>query len=208
MARHPISAVIASFTQLARPTMRRFMTRASCIGAARTTLETMRVFGLEARALPVMFLFQVPARGYGRICGVPEEERRELVARSPGYRDVIPEGPGGWNGHLVVLVENRWLLDPSIDQVEEPEFGVYVPPMVFTVDTIDNPWNPAEDFEIKLGLRLDNNDEATLLYRSIQDQGYLETEAWTDEGLPLLAHAIAVNIERSLLEGQRRALNN
>jgi len=42
---------------------------------------------------------------------------------------------------------------------------------------------------------LDSGDSATLMYQSIDDRSYLESEAWKDEGLPLLAHAIAIDME-------------
>jgi hypothetical protein len=47
---------------------------------------------------------------------------------------------------------------------------------------------------VKLGLMLDSGNQATLTYVSIPDESYRETEAWNDEGLPVLAAAIAALI--------------
>jgi hypothetical protein len=73
--------------------------------------------------------------------------------------------------------------------------SVSIPAEVFVVDTAGQDWNPKENFEVQLGLILDNGDHAALIYRRISDRSYLETEAWQDEGLPLLAHAIAIDME-------------
>ncbi len=186
--------VIARFASIARPVMRKFMDAASCIAAARTTLEVMKIYGLRAVEIPTCFVFQVPARKYARISGFTAAERAEMKAESATWRDEKPEGTG-WNGHLIVLVEDRWILDPSIDQANAPEFGVFVPSEVFVIDTRGQDWSPNENFDINLGLVLDNGDKATLLYRRIWDRGYLETDAWNDEGLQLLAHAIAIDME-------------
>lgn len=183
--------LIAAFSGTARPIMRRFMPAASCIASARTTIETMRILGLRAKAIPVAYAFSVPARNYARISGFSAEEREAMKAKCASWKDVPPGEGGGWNGHLVVLVQDRWILDPSLDQADAPQFGVSIPPEVFFVDLAGRKWNPNEQFQLEMGLVLDNGDRATLTYRRIDDHAYLETEAWKDEGLPLLAHVIA-----------------
>lgn len=187
------AAVIATFCRIARPIMRRFMSANSCIGAARTTLEVLRIYGIEAQPLAVSLVFQVPVREYARLCGIPQDQQAELKAKSKNWIDL---GNGGWQGHLVVLAASRWVLDAALDQADAPEFGVPVPPEVYVFDTLGHDWNPQENFEMQLNLTLDNGDPATLYYRSLEDEGYRATEAWNDEGLPLLAHAIAIDMER------------
>jgi hypothetical protein len=187
-------AVIAAFGSIARPIMRKFMNTTSCISAARTTIETMRIYGLRAVELPVCFVFQVLVRKYARIIGIRGEELAEIKAKSASWEHVSSKR-AGWDGHLIVLVENRWLIDAAIDQADSPRFGVRLPPEVFVADLAGQDWNPNENFEINLGLILDNGDKATLIYRNISDRSYLESEAWKDEGLPLLAHVIAIDME-------------
>jgi len=181
--------VVEAYARIARPVMLKYMHTNSCIAAARTTIETMRICGLRAEEIPVCFAFHVPSRKYARLAGFPAEEQAEMRANAASWEDL----PGsGWNGHLIVLVEDRWLLDAAIDQADCPRFGVSVPAEVFVVDTVGHKgWNPRKAFELNLGLILDNGDRAELVYRSIADTGYRETEAWTDEGLPLLARALA-----------------
>jgi hypothetical protein len=190
--------VIARFASVARPVMRKFMVAASCIGSARTTIEVMRTYGLRAVEIPVCYAFQVPSRKYARIGGFSEAERAEMRAKCSTWYDE-PSEDGSWNGHLIVLVEDRWLLDPSLDQVESPQFGVPAPCDIFVVDTVGQEWDPNEQFRINLGLILDNDDKATLTYRRIEDTSYRETGAWNDAGLGLLAHWIAIDMERGKL---------
>ncbi len=179
---------------MARPIMRRFMSAASCISAARTTVEVMRNHGLHAVEIPICFALEVPARKYCRLAGFSAEERAEMKAKAANWQEVAPLG-SGWDGHLIVLVENRWILDPAIDQADAPQFEVHVPAEVFVVDTANFVWNPREDFEAQLGLTLNNGDQAKLIYRRIRDRSYLKTEAWNDEGLPILALMIAEQME-------------
>jgi hypothetical protein len=175
------------FATTARPIMRRWMPANSCIGAAKTTLETMKLLGLRARVLPVSLLFQVPSRKYVRICGFSAEEKAEMRARSA---DWIDEGGEGWSGHLLVLVDDHWLLDPSIDQVSAPRFGVYVEPEVFVWDTGGQTWTPDVPFEMRLGIGLTTGETGSIYYQSFADESFLKTEAWNDEGLPFLAWEI------------------
>jgi hypothetical protein len=183
------AAAITHFQKTARPIMRQWMSAESCIGAARTVVEAMRLFQIPTRVLPVSYIFEVPARKYARVCGFTGKEREEMRANAATWRD-LPNVGTGWNGHLLVLAADRWLIDPAIDQVDNPEFGVAVPPLIFVVDLAGREWAADEQFEMDLRVTLDNGDAARLRYWSLEDREYLQTEAWTDEGLPLLAAAI------------------
>jgi hypothetical protein len=183
--------IVRGFAHVARPIMREFMEAASCIASARTTIEVMRRYELRTSEIPVSLCFQVNAKKYARIAGFSKAERARMQRTARNWRDDIPDG-GGWNGHLLVLVENRWLLDPSIDQAESAEFQVPVPPKVLVIDLKGQEgFRPSGNFVMRLGFRLDNGDEGKLDYRRIRDRSYLDTEAWNDDGLPLLAGVIA-----------------
>jgi len=184
--------IVKTFGEVARPIMRKWMTANSCIASARCTIEVMKLYRLQAEEIPVAFAFQVSERKYARVSGWSAEERERMRKRAATWTDLQTEE--GWNGHLLVLVENKWVMDPSLDQADAPEFGVSIPPEVFTFDTEGRQWDPQRDFEMQLGLILDNGDKAKLTYRRIRDRSYLETEAWKDEGLPVLAIAIAVQM--------------
>ena len=108
------SLVIQRFAKTARPIMRRFMPAASCIASVRTTIEVMRHFNLRVIECPVSFAFTVPGKHFARISGFSRAERKRMENSARTWRDECP-AEGGWNGHLIALVENRWILDPSID---------------------------------------------------------------------------------------------
>jgi hypothetical protein len=192
--RREAGQVIAAFSRIARPIMRMFMSASSCIAAARTTIEVMRIYGIAAVAIPVKYCFVVRAQKYQRVGGLSDAERTKFLAK--GHALLIePDAEGCWNGHLVVRVDNRWLIDASIDQMASEEFGVPVPCEIFTVDLSGHDWNPEKNFEINILLELDSGDQARLNYIGISDKSYLETDAWNDEGLLLLARAIAFDME-------------
>lgn len=183
--------IIATFARVARPIMRKWMTPNSCIASARVTIETMKLFNLRAEEIPVSYVFQVPARKYARISGFSGKEQADMKCKATTWRDELPEGLG-WNGHLLVLVEDRWVLDPSIDQMASRGFRVEIPEEVFVIDTAGR---KLEQFcQIELRLILDDGHNAALMYRRIPDLSYRESEAWTDEGLPILADEIAMQM--------------
>lgn len=197
--------IVHEFGSLARPVMREFMTAASCIAAARTTIEVMRRFGLKAYEVPVSFIFYVPARNYARTCGFTRREREAMRARAANWRDDIPENGESWNGHLIVIVEDRWMIDPAIDQAACEELGVSVSPQTLIVDTRGYETNFRTDFEATMGLWLDNGDAAKVIYRRIRKRDYRKTEAWNEEALLFLAERIAVGMQLRL-EGRLEEL--
>lgn len=197
---------ILYFARRARKKMRKFMPRASCIGAARTTIEVMKLISIKAVEKPVSMVFAVPTRDYVRVSGLNPEEKADLRSKSISWRDEI-EGENAWDGHLIVLVEDRWLIDPSIDQVAAEEFGVAEPDEILVMDTAGQEWNPAW-FDVHATLILDSGEKAHLEYRSILDTSYLETPAWNDEGLPRLAEAIAFDMAvHAMAEGMATSIN-
>jgi hypothetical protein len=52
-----------------------------------------------------------------------------------------PAGPGMWKGHLVVAIGKEWLLDPTLDQVNEEEWPAcyWVEPLA--VKLVEDFWN-------------------------------------------------------------------
>lgn len=104
----------------------------SCIATARATLDVLRKVGVDAYVLPVQAVaFNRPvwewAVAHGRFPLVGSEDYPE-----DGYGIGVGVGPEntedgvGWNGHLVVIAERRWLLDFSIDQMSRPQFGLTI----------------------------------------------------------------------------------
>lgn len=190
--------IVREFGVIGRAVMRESMTRTSCIAAARTTIEVMRQFGLKAYEVPVSFAFHVPARKYARVCGFSLEEKRRMRATAATWREDASHDGNGWNGHLIVFVADRWMIDPAIDQASCEELGVTVPEEALVVDTAGHNADMKRHFLVTLGLRLDSGDEAKLTYQKISKRDYRGTLAWNDEGLPFLAKRIAAEIRLRL----------
>src|SRR5262249_42480938 len=62
-----------------------------------------------------------------------------LLGMGPLNRDAA--APGMWKGHLVCAVEKEWLLDPTVDQANKPDWppAAWVRPVV--VRLTDNFWS-------------------------------------------------------------------
>src|SRR5215470_1018391 len=108
------ASIVKAFSSIARPIMRKWMGVNSCVASTKTTIAAMESLGLQARPLPVASAFQVPTRRYAYLSGYPAEERERIREKAATYIDLDVEN--GWNGHLIAVVEERWLLDSSIDQ--------------------------------------------------------------------------------------------
>lgn len=104
----------------------------SCIATARATLEVLRRIGVDAYALPVQAVaFNRPvwqwAQEHGRFPVVGSEDYPEDgYGIGVGVGPETPEDGQGWNGHLVVIAERKWMLDFSIDQMSRPQYGLRI----------------------------------------------------------------------------------
>jgi hypothetical protein len=119
-----------------------------CIGAARLALQALRGAGLSAAAVPAEAIVVSPeahrrneayrAANDGR--PAPKElvetwfdepdGRCWAISIGGNYR---PEDPAFWGGHLVVLAEDRWLIDLSLPQANRPERGIELTPVAIEV---------------------------------------------------------------------------
>lgn len=83
--------------------------RNSCVGTSGALLDVLTAHGIEARPLRV----EAAVRGFGPIGAV-------LGSFGDGSRRPAA-APGCWAGHLTVVAVERFLLDPTLDQVEGAE---------------------------------------------------------------------------------------
>jgi hypothetical protein len=78
-----------------------------CILAAASTMDLLRALGWPSNVL----------RDEAMVCrGGPCEPAVILGGRR--IRGSGPSAPGMWSGHLVAIADGRYLVDPTIDQVE------------------------------------------------------------------------------------------
>lgn len=104
-----------------------------CILASRVAIEVFRHFGVNARPLVVKMDVANPASysvfTRARREGWSDAEFRRRMVIEGAYSIGIgyPTGGPGYDGHVVVILEDRQLLDASIVQVHKPSRGIHFP---------------------------------------------------------------------------------
>lgn len=104
--------------------------RDSCIASSRVLSEVLRYFGYTSEPFPVSVCafnkagFERLNTGDHDVANWPEE------AWSVGIQGSGVSKDNRWDGHLVLLVDGRWLVDPSLDQVSRPQRGIELHPAV------------------------------------------------------------------------------
>lgn len=182
----PVEEVIARYAAVARPMMLEFMERSSCISAAKLTCEVLRIFNLKAQVLPYAMVMQVPELKLAYLVGLRGEDKEKARRDAANWTERTHK-QGGWDGHVVAIVEGRWLIDAAFDQVEME--GFRMPPMILVLDMGENKI-PLCDRGIDVAAVNDDGLKFTLQYRPLDDWSFEQSDAWKDEGLPYLAAAI------------------
>lgn len=121
-----VESLFGSIRETAAPVFERELREDCCLNASRILLEVFHGIGVQARPISVR-AFAYNGVYMERLFGGlnPMEDPRAwgvAVETRPGMGD-----PGGWPGHLVVLVESKWIIDGSSGQFARPEKGILVP---------------------------------------------------------------------------------
>jgi hypothetical protein len=182
---------LLAYKLLAREHMLRYMPPNSCISAARLTLEWCKRHRIKCRPQAAKMAFQVNDMNKAYTSGLSDEELATAHKCDKSYGE-------GWRGHVVVVVENKIVLDPSLDQAncifETPELQ----PLVYSFP-FGKPFRYGSKVEIKG--TLDKSERAfTLTYVGTDNDSYLTSEAWNDRGLPIAAE----HIDHEVREAVRR----
>jgi hypothetical protein len=110
----------------------------SCIAGAAAVRDLLTADGAEETAgiLPVELVavevtaFNAPARlltEAGRYGAAHRAAWEAAGAWSVGLGFGADPQPGRWPGHLVAVVDRRWLVDPTLGQASRPAHGLVVP---------------------------------------------------------------------------------
>lgn len=121
-----VEALFEPIRAAAAPIFERELRVDCCLNASRILLEVLHGLGVSARPISVR-AFAYNGVYMERLWGGlnPLEDDRAWgvgVETRPGMGE-----PGGWSGHLVVLVEGKWIIDGSSGQFARPEKGILVP---------------------------------------------------------------------------------
>ena len=107
-----------------------------CLNATRVCIDVMRAFGLKARpvsvkALAMNGIFRDRLESLGR--WPTEAEMDGWVAEGGWALGIDTKGTdadaanNAWPGHLVAVVQQRWLVDASAIQMRRPDLGILLP---------------------------------------------------------------------------------
>lgn len=128
--------VISTLCKLTRPLMLRSGWRTDCcIATTRALTRVFSSYGIQSHALMVELVIwnnamREKVNAVGRVAETHEEMRewfKECGAWTMGLGIPDPAAPDSWHGHMVVVIENRVILDASIDQADRPARGVKFP---------------------------------------------------------------------------------
>jgi hypothetical protein len=156
---------------------------ASCIESAAAAVDVLRAGGIWVQVLAVTVLvFNAigwQLHGQGILPGLSSTEMAvwslyDAWSVGIGTLTDVPS-PGAYGGHLVALVENRWLLDLAIDQASRPDHGVTLSPLLVAIE----PSRLAADGEI-----VELSDGTVLVYHlnlAPWAGAYRHMQAWTDK---------------------------
>ena len=121
---------LTAFCMLANRLIRRHYGRAdSCVFSTGVNCDVLQHFGLEAEPLRVtatMFANDNIREHYGCVLGSDGNGTRMEAA-----------GEGMWHGHLVGLIENRFILDSCLDQANTKNPWLEVTPLVVDLTATD-----------------------------------------------------------------------
>ncbi|MBV9119114.1 MAG: hypothetical protein JOZ39_00270 [Chloroflexi bacterium] len=155
-----------------------------CILATRLALEVVRAWKLHGRPLSVRALARNAFSQQGDACLV-----------RVGYP--IPNKPADyWPGHLVLICDDRWLLDLSIQQVNVPQMGTHAHPFYSPVS--EEFLTGKKPLEVQVG-------DTLVTYQAVpDDRSYRAMPDWGGIRKPSQLRVI-----RDLVQAvQRRCLDN
>jgi hypothetical protein len=179
---------LARITAVCRTETLHIRSERSCISSVRILTEVLDYFGHSSEPLPCTTMV-FNAKGYELAeQGVPVDqwppEAHSVGALGSGR--LKPE-VNGWDGHLVALVEDHWLVDPSLDQFSRPERGITTVPVVLDVTM----WT-----DRSRACQWGRPDGQVLVYQVMPSPGpWRESPDWCGrENLKLFRSAIAASI--------------
>ena len=130
-----LEAVVRAYGGCARQELLKYFLPNSCIAATRITIAFMHEFGFTARPWCVRVTVHNPAyvrrwRNLGR--APTDAEEAEWFAEDGALTLELGFSAGsgdGIGGHVVAVVEDSYLVDASLEQVNRRKHGIVVPPV-------------------------------------------------------------------------------
>jgi hypothetical protein len=140
----------------AQPAMRAAYGLRRCIVCTRVAIEACRAVELKASPVAVGVDVVMPSGFEGHM----------------GFEPSGAVNPGDWNGHLVAVIENRLLLDLTLDSITVPDADLYPGPLIAPVNAKFAKGQMAT-FEIDDGIEVTYTPHP-------ENREYLTREDWSD----------------------------
>jgi hypothetical protein len=140
----------------AKPTMLAAYGPRRCIVCTRVAVEACRAVGLKASPVAVEVDIVMPSGFEGHM----------------GFEPAGAMNPGDWNGHLVAVIENRALLDLTLDSMTVPDADLYPEPLIAPIDARFAKGQRAT-------IEIDGGIEVTYTPHP-EDREFLTREDWSD----------------------------
>lgn len=177
--------LLERFIECATEAKRGYLQRNHCIAAVRVAKECLEPLGFHVEPMPVKLIVQSEEHKVAYIIGASPEEQQRLSRRASSEHR---PSPNPWNGHLICLIDRRWILDPSFDQASAPDHGMPIDEMLL-IDTdgcMVEPIDPL-DLAIDADLTLNSGLRVKVTYQPTKDMSFLTAPAWeTDHIEPLI----------------------
>jgi hypothetical protein len=133
---NPLTSILERFSLIARPEILRDHLPSSCIASTWITIQVMHQLGFSARPLEVRL--SVGNAAYRRLRDQlgPPRTQAQLAEWSREHGACVvgvgfDDGSVAIGGHLVAVVDGRFLVDASIDQATDASHGLTPPPVLY-----------------------------------------------------------------------------
>lgn len=183
----------------------------SCILATRVAILALGEFGIKAT--PIVCRVDILNAAYAKAMRegrlepgsltdadakvLQEEGCWALCIGDPRHEGVLrPDGRRGFNGHVVALVERKWVLDLTIHQASRPNKDINLEPHHF-----EAPSGFIHGYEPLVG----RDESVWLRYQRIANQRFLQAPDWVQVRRDLWEVRTAVEVLRLALSGRRAA---
>lgn len=165
------AAMSALLTRVAPPIFKEHFTPRCCINATRVGMDALRRFRVESFPLPVQVTGYSPTAAEKVLVGKkPEQGVGGDWMTSIGFGKNEPNEEG-FDGHLVLIVARRFMVDLSIGQMARPEHKLETAP--FWMDV-------GRDFNRQGAVRTFRSTQGTMLrYQVVPERSaWKETSGW------------------------------
>lgn len=142
----PSSPLVRPVLGEAMPRFDALFTKNSCLNSTRVLMDVLAAFGVRSRPLSVECVAFNAAFVHlvSRLGRFPTREESFAASDETGAWSVgvdtrpssTDAAKNAWAGHLVLVVQDEWLLDGSAGQMARPLRGILVPPYVLTEEPV------------------------------------------------------------------------